>query len=1003
MPHQLSKLFFLGRRVAASVIVLLLGTLMAGDMGAYRAAGAAFHPQQPMTGAASVPVTALQPAPLSPPVGDLDPTFGNNGQVVTAMGSGRSYAHGVALQHDGKIVAAGRTQVGRGNNFDFGLTRYDSNGALDASFGSGGLVTTDFGSGWDYAYAVAIQGDGKIVAAGQAGIGSFPPDFALVRYNSDGTLDASFGSGGKVTTDFGGMDHAYAVAIQSDSKIVAVGQARDGSFGLARYNSDGTLDASFGNGGKVTTFFGGWYAYAAAVVIQSDGKIVAAGHTDVGGFALARYNSDGTLDTTFGSVGLVTTSFEDGGGIVSAVDIQSDGKIVAAGHAWGGSSDDFALARYNSDGTLDASFGSGGKVTTAFESWGASVSAVVIQGDGKIVAAGYAYIHGHIDFTLARYSSDGTLDASFGSSGVVTTNFGEEDDYAYAAAIQDDGKIVAAGRAWVNDYEHFALARYDSNGALDASFGNGGQVTTAIGRKTNAAYAVAVQSDGKIVAAGYAEIGHYDYPVFALARYNSDSTLDGSFGSGGRVTTDWEGWTNGARAVALQDDGKIVAAGHAGLRNNTDFALARYNSDGTLDTSFADGGQVTTDFGGKNDQAYAAAIQSDGKIVAAGDAMIGFRYAFALARYNGDGALDTSFGSGGKVTTGLEGGGLYASGVVIQSDGKIVVAGYGWDSSHTGFALARYHSDGTLDTSFGSGGLVTTPIGDVVHAAHDLAIQSDGKIVAAGRGYIGGLIDFALTRYNSDGSLDTSFGDGGKVTTDFGGSNDEAYAVSIHSDGKIVVAGGASIGGLPHFALARYNSEGTLDVSFGNGGQVTTSFESGSAVANALAIQSDGRIVAAGSARADGLPHFTLARYQVASTSSQSIADGASATLEGVSITNHSGAPCDLTVTRHPIPPGGAPADLGELPVLWQLATTCPSYNFDMRFSYTDTELLFGNNVTEADLQAYRASAMNGPYSPAASIVDTNANTVAVIGVTQLSWWGLISPRQLYLPLLLRQ
>ena len=149
--------------------------------------------------------------------------------------------------------------------------------------------------------------------------------------------------------------------------------------------------------------------------------------------------------------------------------------------------------------------------------------------------------------------------------------------------------------------------------------------------------------------------------------------------------------------------------------------------------------------------------------------------------------------------------------------------------------------------------------------------------------------------------------------------------MTIQSDGKIVAAGKKSIGELIDFALARYNSDGTLDGNFGNGGKVTTYFESGRAAANAVAIQSDGQIVAAGNARADGLSHFALARYQVASTGSQTIADGASATLEGVTITNLSGAPCDLTVTRHPIPPGGAPADLGEIPVLWQLRTPARS------------------------------------------------------------------------------
>ena len=222
MCHQLSKLVFLGRRLTASVIVLLLVALMASGVGAHPAAGVALHPQQPAAGGViAAPTPAPRSAPLSPPAGDLDPTFGSGGQVMTAMGSGRSYAHAVAIQHDGKIVAAGQAQVGRGNNYDFGLTRYNSNGALDASFGSGGLVTTDFGSGWDYAYAVAIQGDGKIVAAGQTSSDFArrattamahwtPPSAAAARLRP--TLEA-------------GVGRPTTVAIQDDGKIVAVGGA----------------------------------------------------------------------------------------------------------------------------------------------------------------------------------------------------------------------------------------------------------------------------------------------------------------------------------------------------------------------------------------------------------------------------------------------------------------------------------------------------------------------------------------------------------------------------------------------------------------------------------------------------------------------------------------------------------------------------------------------------------------------------------------------------------
>jgi uncharacterized delta-60 repeat protein len=257
-------------------------------------------------------------------------------------------------------------------------------GRLDPSFGRGGKVLTDFsGSGSsDEAEDLAIQSDGKLVAAGSFCCGSGGADFALARYKlkPDGTLDKSFGSSGKVTTDFGGAyDAALAVAIQSGGKIVAVGvsdASGSSDFALARYNSDGTLDTGFGSAGKVTTDFSGSGStdQATAVAIQSDGKIVAVGLSDViccgtGNFALARYNSDGTLDTGFGSTGKVTTDFSgsDSNDWAYALAIQSDAKIVAGGFSnAGGNFEDFALARYTPDGTLDATFGSAGKVLTDF-------------------------------------------------------------------------------------------------------------------------------------------------------------------------------------------------------------------------------------------------------------------------------------------------------------------------------------------------------------------------------------------------------------------------------------------------------------------------------------------------------------------------------------------------------------------------------------------------------------------------------------------------------------
>jgi uncharacterized delta-60 repeat protein len=265
--------------------------------------------------------------------------------------------------------------------------------------------------------------------------------------------------------------------------------------------ADGDLDTTFGSGGIVITDFGG-YDFASALALQSDGKILAAGTTRSGGpsgssnFALARYNSDGSLDTTFGTGGRVTT---DSSGDGSALAIRSDGKIVVAGEARGETS--FVLAQYNSDGSLDTTFGSAGKVVRSDFSSSFHI-ALVLQPDGKIVIAGGRFS----DFAQFRYNSDGSLDTTFGSGGLVTTDFSGRDDEAYALAIQFDGKIVAAGRTTTTSgsvLSDFALARYNSDGSLDASFGTGGKVTTAFPSPfPGAAYAMALQPDGKIVAAG---------------------------------------------------------------------------------------------------------------------------------------------------------------------------------------------------------------------------------------------------------------------------------------------------------------------------------------------------------------------------------------------------------------------------------------------------------------------------------------------------------------------
>jgi uncharacterized delta-60 repeat protein len=412
-------------------------------------------------------------------------------------------------------------------------------------------------------------------------------------------------------------------------------------------------------------------------------------------------------------------------------------------------------------GTLDTSFGTAGKVTTDFAGSGDGAAAVAVQPDGKIVVAGAATINGGADFALARYTSSGALDTTFGRGGKVTTDFGGIYEGATSVAVQRDGKIVVAGGSVVGLFNEFALARYNINGTLDSSFGTGGKVLTAFrcttasicgnGAISAQAYSVAVQPDGRIVAAGQANIdGGYD---FALARYNSNGALDAGFGRGGEVTTDFGLLTQGfsfaqGSSLAIQPDGKLVLAGQALINGSYDFALARYNSNGTLDTSFSTGGRVTTSFGGPNNAAFSVAVQRDGKLVAAGITTLSKGGDFALARYNSNGSLDTSFGAGGKVTTDIAGPSDLVNSIAVQLDGKIVAAGRIFINGDYHSALARYNSNGMLDTSFGRSGKVTAVFGSAREGVSSVAIQPDQKIVAAGGVDVNGSSDFALARFN---------------------------------------------------------------------------------------------------------------------------------------------------------------------------------------------------------------------------------------------------------------
>lgn len=403
----------------------------------------------------------------------------------------------------------------------------------------------------------------------------------------------------------------------------------------------------------------------------------------------------------------------------------------------------------------------------------------------------------------------GDLDPSFGTGGIVTTDVGNY-DFGSSVAVQSDGKIIIAGSSdGLNGYGDFALVRYNSNGTLDNSFSSDGIVTTAVsyyyGDNANS---IVIQNDGKIVVAGTSYI-NLSGNGFALARYNPDGILDNTFSGNGIVTTVISANSDEGMSIAIQNDDKILVAGYSNAPPFTDFATVRYNTDGTLDTSFASDGINILDIGGGIDVANSLIIQSDGKIVVAGysENLSTGRKDFAIVRYNSDGSLDTTFSYDGIIITDISGDHDIGRSVALQTDGKIIVAGGAFDGSEWDCALVRYNSDGTLDTTFSSDGIVITDLSIIWDQGWSVAVQTDGKILVAANPIYDSYnfyYDFSLLRYNSDGTLDTTFSSDGIVNTDIDSTDDVGISMVIQPDGKIIVAGYSDDGINYDFAVMRF-------------------------------------------------------------------------------------------------------------------------------------------------------------------------------------------------------
>lgn len=407
-----------------------------------------------------------------------------------------------------------------------------ADGDLDPTFGNGGKSITPVSPNHDWGKALAVQSDGKIVVGGysqQADI-----DFVLLRYNADGSLDTTFGNGGIVLIPASGADYLQEVLIQNDGKILAVGYSVLGSqyyLSMTRRNSDGTPDSSYHGGNLWRTQIAGRFGAGYAAALQSDGRLVVTGYVSNGGsgndFFVARYLPTGSLDGSFGGGGVRISTLSGGADEAYALAIQSDGKILAGGYATRtGTGQDFALVRYLGNGTPDSSFNGSGVVFTAITSSQDYINDIAVQDDGKIVAAGVATINSS-DWALARYNSNGSLDNTFGSGGQQTHVFYSTDDRAFSVAIQPDGKLVVAGRAHnpASLSDDFTLMRFGSDGSVDTTFGNSGVVATQMGDGPNSfdsIGSIVILESGKILAAGFADNSGTSRDI-ALARYDGVS------------------------------------------------------------------------------------------------------------------------------------------------------------------------------------------------------------------------------------------------------------------------------------------------------------------------------------------------------------------------------------------------------------------------------------------------------------------------------------------------
>jgi uncharacterized delta-60 repeat protein len=730
-----------------------------------------------------------QPGTIDTSFNPTDTGFGN--------GDGSNYdVYSIVVQGDGKMIIGGLFTNYNGFVINR-IARLNADGSLDTTFNiglgaAGGISTTTINS-------IVLQGDGKVLIGGNFGTYDGIPISNIARLNTDGSLDTTFNPGyidGSISS----------IAVQGDGKILIGGSFSTYNditrYSIARLNADGSLDSAFNPGGNI-----GGGTSVGSIAIQSDSKILIGGSFTYYYYYyffgssktslyknIARFNNDGSIDTTFNPSPIPPPSLHitgTDGGIASIVSL-GNGKVIIGGDftTYNGTARG-RIAELNADGSLDTTFNTGSGADSG-------ISSIALHGDGKVlIGGGFTNFNGSFCNRIARLNTDGSLDITFNTDNNLTP-------VIYFIALQGNGKVLIGGNFTMSNGVTMEknIARLNVDGSSDTTFNPG---TGADGSVSS----IVVKANGKMLVGG-GFINYNGSGRNSIVQLNADGSLDATFNPG-------NGANSAISSIALQADGKVLIGGGFTSYNGTvRNGIARLNIDGSLDITFNPGI-------GANGAITSIALQANGKVLIGGNfTNYNGTEINSIARLNVNGSLDTTFNPG----TGFN---AIPSSIVVQGDGKVLVGGSFTIYNGTARSgIARLNTNGSLDTTFNPG---TGTSGNFCNVVSSIVLQADGKIIIGGcfTSY-NGTLRKNLARLYTNGSLDTAYN---PITI----YDSIIYSLAIQGDDKVLI--GVFIVGTSEALIARLNTNGSQDNLFNPG----TGPES---IITSMAVQADGKVLIGG-------------------------------------------------------------------------------------------------------------------------------------------------------------